>query len=261
MRSYFPPLALLASSLFLSMAQAETQLFVATSSSKEAQVQITYPSAIRIGQALQDGLAQLPLYNKTTQNEIVPIYWLGAALLDLQNTAALETKRQQVLSQLAEMGQKADNSGYIAKLAQLAQFLRQMKLGQRIIQPLDVDLVRITDAYNSLLDGRFLLVLPPRPTTVTVVGAVAQTGDMAWQSQMDSQEYLKQAGLLDNAETSFVWVIQPDGKAIKQPIAYWNHQVQDIAPGATLFVEFSSLFDGHSDLNANIIELLRNRAL
>lgn len=261
MRSYLTPLALLASTLFLSAVQAETQLFVATSSSKDAQVQITYPSAIRIRQALQDGSTQLPLYNKTTNDEVEPIYWLGAALLDLQNTAALEAKRQQVLNQLAEMGQKADNSSYIAKLAQLAQFLRQIKLGQRVIQPLDVDLVRITDAYNSLLDGRFLLVLPPRPTTVTVVGAVAQTGNMAWQSQMDSQEYLKQAGLLDNAETSFVWIIQPDGKAIKQPIAYWNHQVQDIAPGSTLFAEFSSLFDDYSALNANIVELLRNRAL
>lgn len=261
MRSYLAPLALLTSSLFLSMVQAETQLFVATSSSKDAQVQISYPSAIRIEQALQDGLAQLPINNHTTQTEIMPIYWLGAALLDIQNTAALETKRQQVLSQLAEMAQNPDNSSDIAKLAQLEQFLRQIKLGQRVIQPLDVDLVRITDAYNSLIDGRFLLVLPPRPTTVTVVGAVAQTGNMAWNSQMDSQEYLKRAGLLENAETSFVWIIQPDGKAIRQPIAYWNHQAQDIAPGATLYAEFSSLFDDYSDLNANIVELLRNRAL
>lgn len=84
---------------------------------------------------------------------------------------------------------------------------------------------------------------------------------MPWQSQTSSKDYLKQAGLLENAETSFVWIIQPDGNAIRQPIAYWNYQAQDIAPGATLFVEFSSLFDGYANLNENIIELLKNRTL
>lgn len=121
--------------------------------------------------------------------------------------------------------------------------------------------MRITDAYNPVIDGDFLLVLPPRPTTVTVVGAVAQTGEQAWQSRASSKDYLNQAGLLDNAEDSFVWIIQPDGNAIKQPIAYWNHQAQDIAPGAILFVEFTALFADHAELNNNIIELLKNRAL
>ena len=198
---------------------------------------------------------------ETIKNEPVSIYWLGAALLDTNNTAELEVTRKQVLQQLADMGEQVDNSQYIAKLAKFAQFLRNIKLGQRVNQPLDLDLVRITDAYNPVIDGDFLLVLPPRPTTVTVVGAVAQIGEQAWQSRASSKDYLKHAGLLDNAEDSFVWIIQPDGNAIKQPIAYWNHQAQDIAPGAILFVEFSELFADHAELNNNIIELLKNRAL
>ncbi|MFV0595813.1 capsule biosynthesis GfcC family protein [Shewanella sp.] len=261
MKSYTPSLALLLSTLFLPTVQANTQLYVSTSASKEPQMQITYPATIRVGQAVQDGLTQLPLYNKTTRNEAIPIYWLGAALLDLQNTAELEATRQHVLQQLANIGQQVDNSQYIAKLSKFAQFLRNIKLGQRVNQPLDLDLIRITDAYNPSIDGQFLLVLPPRPTTVTVVGSVAQTGEQVWQSRKSSKDYLKQAGLLENAENSFVWIIQPDGNAIRQPIAYWNHQAQDIAPGAILFVEFSSLFDDYSTLNNNIIELLKNQAL
>ncbi|BFL84847.1 capsule biosynthesis GfcC family protein [Shewanella baltica] len=261
MRYYIAPLALVLSSALTATVHAETQLFISTSTNQDAQVQLNYPTAVRIEQIVQDGLQQLPAYNKTTNKEVVPIYWLGAALLDIQNTAALETKRQQVLSQLAKMGQVKDDSTYIAKLAKLAQFIRNLKLGQRVVQPLDIDLIRINDSYNSLIDGRFLLVLPPRPSTVTVLGAVAQSGDLAWQGQKTSKDYLKQAGLLDNAETSTVWIIQPNGKAIKQPISYWNHQEQDIAPGASLYVEFSSLFDDYTQLNENIVELLRNRAL
>ncbi|MGL4899347.1 MAG: capsule biosynthesis GfcC family protein, partial [Shewanella sp.] len=82
-----------------------------------------------------------------------------------------------------------------------------------------------------------------------------------WQHSASSQDYLKQVSLLHNADHSYVWVIQPDGQAIKQPIAYWNQQAQDIAPGATLYVEFSSPFDDYRSLNDNIIELLKNRAL
>lgn len=261
MRSYITPLALLISTFSLSTVQANTQLYVSTSAANVPQLQITYPAAIRVGQAVQDGLTQLPLYNQTIRNEAIPIYWLGAALLDIRSTAALETTRQQILQQLANMGQQADNSQYIAKLSKFAQFLRNIKLGQRVNQPLDLDLIRITDAYNPIIDGQFLLVLPPRPTSITVVGAVAQTGEQSWVSGVSSKDYLQQAGLLENAENSFVWIIQPDGKAIRQPIAYWNHQSMDIAPGAILFVEFSGLFDDYSTLNNNIIELLKNRAL
>ena len=261
MRYYIAPLALVLSSALTATVHAETQLFISTSTNQDAQVQLNYPTAVRIEQIVQDGLQQLPTYNKTTNKEVVPIYWLGAALLDIQNTAALETKRQQVLTLLSKMGKAKDDSTYIAKLAKLAQFIRNLKLGQRVVQPLDIDLIRINDSYNSLIDGRFLLVLPPRPSTVTVLGAVAQSGDLAWQGQKTSKDYLKQVGILDNAETSTVWIIQPDGKAIKQPISYWNHQEQDIAPGASLYVEFSSLFDDYTQLNENIVELLRNRTL
>ncbi|PWF63906.1 hypothetical protein CBX96_08730 [Shewanella sp. BC20] len=259
MKSYIPPLVLLVSLFLFPNAEANTQLSVSTSASKTPEVQITYPTAIRVEQAVKDGLTQLPLHTKGTKN--IPIYWLGAALFDTKNTAPLEATRQQVLQQLIEMGEQSNDSNYIAKLARFSQFLRNIKLGQRINQPIDIDLIRLNNAYNPLINGDFLLILPPRPTTVTIVGSVSQQGELEWQSRISSKEYIAQAGLLNNAETSSVWIIQPDGNAIKQPIAYWNHQAQDIAPGAILFIEFSGLFDDYSTLNNNIIELLKNRAL
>ncbi|WP_413484515.1 capsule biosynthesis GfcC family protein [Shewanella baltica] len=261
MRSYFTPLTLLFGSFLTTIAQADTQLLVTTSANQGAQVQLTYPTAVRLEQAVQDGLVQLPKYNKTTSNETVPIYWLGAALLDIQNTAVLENKRKEALSELAKVGEASNDSIYIAKLAKLAQFLRQIKLGKRVMQPLDLDLIRITDSYNPLLDGRFELVLPPRPTTIVVAGAVARTGSYKWKLNTSSKDYLAKAQPLENSDGDFVWIIQPDGNAIKQPIAYWNAQAQDIAPGAVIYLEFSDLLEDYSTLNANIIELLRNRAL
>ncbi|MGL5391013.1 MAG: capsule biosynthesis GfcC family protein, partial [Shewanella sp.] len=249
----------------------DTQLAITTSSQQSPALQMVYPSAVRLSQVVQDGLTQLPRYQRTNYHqtnsyqtnsaEAQPVYWLGAALLDMGNTAELEAKRQQVLTQLAQIGQQADDSRYIAKLAKLAQFIRHMPLGKRVMQPLDIDVIRVNESYNAMISGQYQLVLPPRPNTITVAGAVAQTGTLPWQSQASSQDYLQQASLLPNADNSYVWIIQPDGHGIKQPIAYWNQQAQDIAPGATLYVEFSSPFDDYSSLNDNIIELLKNRAL
>ena len=115
MRSYLMPLALLVSSVLATVAQAETQLLVTTSSNQDAQVELLYPTSIRLDKVVLNGLQQLQIHNKNNHKEITPIYWLGAALLDIQNTAALEAKRKETLSQLAQMGQAADDSIYTAK--------------------------------------------------------------------------------------------------------------------------------------------------
>lgn len=49
MRSYLMPLALLVSSVLATVAQAETQLLVTTSSNQDAQVELLYPTSIRLG--------------------------------------------------------------------------------------------------------------------------------------------------------------------------------------------------------------------
>ena len=64
MRSYLMPLALLLSSVLAAVAQAETQLLVTTSSNQDAQVELLYPTSIRLDKVVLDGLQQLQIYNK-----------------------------------------------------------------------------------------------------------------------------------------------------------------------------------------------------
>lgn len=260
MKYYLLPLSVILTAMLSPCVQAETTLTVTTSAYANQQAQLNYSAPVRIEQTLEDGLAQLQ-NTQAPASKTQPVYWLGAALIDMQNTAALEKKRQSVLTQLRQMGANSDDSQYISKLAQLAQFIRNIHLGQRVFQPLDRDHVRITAKHNPLLDGRFMLVLPPRPHSITVVGAVSKMGDMTWLPQASSQDYLEKAYPLENADNSYVWIIQPDGHALKHPIAYWNAKQQDIAPGATIFVSYAATFENYDTLNDNIIELLRNRTL
>lgn len=260
MKYYLLPLSVILTAVLSPCVKADTTLTVTTSAYTNKQSELRYSSPVRIEQVLEDGLAQLQS-TQTPSPKTQPIYWLGAALIDVHNTAALEKKRQSILTQLKRMGADSDDSQYIAKLAQLAQFIRNIHLGQRVFQPLDRDQVRITPKYNALLDGRFMLVLPPRPNSVTVLGAVSKMGNMDWQPQASSQDYLDKAYPLENADNSYVWIIQADGQALKHPIAYWNARQQDIAPGATIFVGYAATFENYDTLNDNIIELLRNRTL
>lgn len=66
MRYYIAPLALVLSSVLTTTVQAETQLFISTSTNQDAQVQLNYPAAVRIEQIVQDGLVNF-------QNIIRPI--------------------------------------------------------------------------------------------------------------------------------------------------------------------------------------------
>lgn len=57
MRYYIAPLALVLSSALTATVHAETQLFISTSTNQDAQVQLNYPTAVRIEKIVQDGFS------------------------------------------------------------------------------------------------------------------------------------------------------------------------------------------------------------
>lgn len=65
MRSYSIPLTLLLCSILATGAQAETQFLVSMSSNQDAQVELLYPTSIRLDKVVLDGLQQLQIHNKT----------------------------------------------------------------------------------------------------------------------------------------------------------------------------------------------------
>ena len=76
-----------------------------------------------------------------------------------------------------------------------------------------------------------------------------------------SEEYLAQVTPLTIAANSEVTVIQPDGVIQQHPIAYWNNNHNDIAPGAIIYLGYDALFHDYSGLNQAISSMLINRTL
>ncbi|MGF1817244.1 capsule biosynthesis GfcC family protein [Vibrio splendidus] len=115
---------------------------------------------------------------------------------------------------------------------------------------------------KSAEQQHFELYLTARPTSVNVVGVVkqAQTLPLVEHAQLDNYlTRLPKDQLLDIADNSTAFVIQPDGQVNEISYAYWNSKPAYFAPGAIIFIAFDSLPSEFSTLNQDIVELLRHK--
>ncbi|UPR52347.1 capsule biosynthesis GfcC family protein [Vibrio cyclitrophicus] len=115
---------------------------------------------------------------------------------------------------------------------------------------------------KSTEQQHFELYLTDRPTSVNVVGAVKQAHTLPLVEHAQLDNYLTRLPkdqLLDVADHSTAFVIQPDGQVNEISYAYWNSKPAYFAPGAIIFIAFDSLPSEFSTLNQDIVELLRHK--
>ncbi|EAS44622.1 polysaccharide synthesis [Photobacterium profundum] len=241
------------------LTSTDTQPFVikvTPSSQRERQLQLSYSTPVRMKQVLSDSLTHFPAFLANDVKTDSRIYWTGAALFH----AFPHPQQHVVVAQLNQLATHWQSEQQQAVL-NLSQQLAQLMTGERIFTSLDYDNVRLNKQSNTLITQNLTLILPPRPERILVLGALEKPVWTKWQTRLDAEAYLKQSKPLSNANKSDAWVIQPDGTVEQHPTAYWNRDHHDIAPGAIVYLGFSSLPDGFETLNEDIINLLRNRAL
>ena len=115
---------------------------------------------------------------------------------------------------------------------------------------------------KSTEQQHFELYLTARPTSVNVVGAVKQAHTLPLVEHAQLDNYLTRLPkdqLLDIADNSTAFVIQPDGQVNEISYAYWNRKPAYFAPGAIIFIAFDSLPSEFPNLNQDIVELLRHK--
>lgn len=111
------------------------------------------------------------------------------------------------------------------------------------------------------LEGRYDLWVSPAPRTVTLMGAVATPGKLAWRPGASIRDYLQGQLRLAGADRNNVTVIDPDGSTVVAPVAYWNARHIEAEPGAVLWVGFDprAVPDDFTGLNEQIVALLTRR--
>lgn len=194
------------------------------------------------------------------QPRLAQSWWPGAVISERQASAVATERQQALLGRLSALA--AEESGDdAAAVNAVRQQVAALKVTGRQQVNLDPDYVRVEALANPPLEGNYTLWVGPQPGTITVFGLVSRPGKKPFTPGRDVVSYLDEMDLLSGAEKSDAWLIYPNGKAQKVPVAYWNRRHVEPMPGSTIFVGFSPALwgDRYETLNADILHSLTHR--
>ncbi|EDM7023957.1 hypothetical protein CVR07_13825, partial [Salmonella enterica subsp. enterica serovar Enteritidis] len=165
-----------------------------------------------------------------------------------------------LLGRLAALGAEEDGDA-AAAINTLRRQIQAVKVTGRQLVNLDPDVVRVSERGNPPLQGHYTLWVGPQPTQVTLFGLISQPGSQPFVPGRDVASYLEGQRLLSGADRSYAWVVYPDGRSQKAPVAYWNKRHIEPMPGSIIFVGFAdSLWRGTPKaINADILHTLTQR--
>lgn len=194
------------------------------------------------------------------QPRLAGSWWLGAVIASPQVTEQATREHQALLAQLSALAADEGDSA-AAAINALRNQLQAIPVTGRLMVPLDPDTVRVHSQNNPPLQGKYTLWLGREPSTITLVGLVDKPGNLAFTPGKDIASYLDDIHLLSGADRSYAWVVYPDGRMQKAPVAYWNKRHIEPMPGSILFVGFAdSLWTNkYEALNAAILRSLSQR--
>ncbi|MDD1782464.1 capsule biosynthesis GfcC family protein [Enterovibrio sp. ZSDZ35] len=252
--------------LFISVvtsAHAENNnLTVITAIDSPSEFKIRFDGVPRASQIASQGTQ---LVRSQTDNTLAhgtdAIYWLGAGLFDNDtgNAEQLLSSVNKMLSHVTQIWQNDDEK--LEAVKQLQDFIHASLFKTRIPVTLDEDFYLAGSRINPLVDGNLTLLLPKRSDSVQVIGAVLHPQTVPFSVTHSADDYLSVATPLHSFGNSTAFVVQPNGEIEEHPIAYWNAQPKNIAPGAIVYMPFQRLPSALSSLNTDIVQLLQHRVM
>ncbi|MEG8244074.1 capsule biosynthesis GfcC family protein [Pseudomonas paracarnis] len=194
-------------------------------------------------------------------------YWLGAAWLHQSLVEKQARLKAGVLFdlKLLQRGALLDDKSARGDLsARLYRQVEQLPVTGRQVAVLDPIAVEAGFARNALLDDGDRLVYPARPSTVEVLGAVAQPCNVPYRALQEVRDYVRDCTILGDAERDELWLIQPDGQVRRVGVAAWNLEDGVVAaPGSRILVPIRSddLETPTPDLNQQLAEFFATQQL
>ncbi|MEB0225196.1 capsule biosynthesis GfcC family protein [Pseudomonas sp. 10S4] len=194
-------------------------------------------------------------------------YWLGAAWLH----RSLEDKQTRLkagvlfdLKLLQRVALLDGRDTRAALSARLYEQIERMPVTGRQIAALDPIALETGFALNALLDDGDRLIYPARPSTVEVWGAVAQPCHVPFDAMQEARAYAEHCAVLSDAESDYLWLIQPDGQVRRVGVAAWNREEGIVpAPGSRILVpiRIDDLESPTPELNQQLAEFLATQPL
>lgn len=134
----------------------------------------------------------------------------------------------------------------------LSRWLKEHEATGVVAHGLDARLAQVQPRLNVVLEPGDQIIVPARPSSVRVMGAVLAECTLAHEPLRDAQAYLRSCPSSPSADRNYLLVIQPDGKIQRLGRALWNRaDSQPIAPGGTLYVPVAETVVGRVDAHFN----------
>lgn len=163
-------------------------------------------------------------------------YLTGTLFLREHQRTAQRRLRVGLSHDLQEL-QKSTRPTIAQAAVSLAQWLDEHPATGRVRQSIDPRLMQVQPQANPVLVHGDTVVVPMRPTTIRVMGAVLAECRLKHEPLRDALDYLRDCATSGAADRDELYVIQPDGHVQKLGIAFWNRSdPQAVAPGGTLYV-------------------------
>lgn len=160
----------------------------------------------------------------------------------VENTRSANDIRNQILNALARpngstTGSSMSGDTLTAVMGLLNQIESQPAIGRVSVIP-DPTLLHDQPTSDILLEAGDAIVIPKKPSTVTVLGEVLQPGTFVWDRSNDVSDYVDQAGgPSEYADTSRIIVVLPDGSARSAGMSWLSIGLNsDVPPGSTIIV-------------------------
>jgi hypothetical protein len=223
------------------------------------------------GEVRQPGTIRLPAGSRFADAVLSAMpdprssYPLAAAALRVQAEPAQRRLKAGLLFDLQALAEAPDSDAPLrARAEALHRWVQSLPVTGRVMGQLDPRRLEVDRASNRVLAAGDRFIYPPRPATVTVVGAVAQSCTLKHEALRDARAYLRDCAPDADADPNALFVIQPDGQVQQLGIAAWNRgEPQSLAPGAVVYVPLDErLLRGQADtFNADLAAFLATQVL
>lgn len=186
-------------------------------------------------------------------------YWPESKLFR-SNTEKSQDLRSQIVKMLAKEGDTKQE--YESLYQNIVSQIESWEVGDRVKIKIDFELARISAKHNPRMEnGQYKIFLAKRPTTLYVFGAVKNAFELPYRNNTCVEDIISSMEFTAVAAKSYVYLISPQGKVDKSPIAYWNSQCTLPMPGSMIYVPLQESFFSHAQtmINTKITELAVNR--
>jgi protein involved in polysaccharide export with SLBB domain len=204
------------------------------------QGEVHYPGTFQIlrGEHLSDVLMRAGGLTSVAYPQGTVYLRKSAALAERQayNRAADQVQDQLMIAMTRVGSSKIDPNTFAAMQSFVNDLRNHQALG-RVSFVADPKVLAARPASDPLLEAGDVLYIPPRPSTVAVLGEVLQPGNFVYQRGASLEDYIEQAGgYAATADNSLTYIVMPNGEARRVNKSWLSFDVADLPPGSSIVV-------------------------